>query len=159
MKRFKMKTTKQKIVLIATLVSAAAAISFLAAGCNHGHRHMTPERAKKMASWKIEDVLDEVDASDAQIEAFENAASSVIDDAFAMKSGHGEQHKKLAKELAKQTPDEAKIKEMVDAHIEEMRDVAYNTVDTMLGAWNTLSVNQKRALIKEMEKHHQEMGH
>lgn len=155
-----MKTTKKKIIFIATMVTGTALISVLAVGCgHHGHKNMTPERAKKMASWKLEDVLDEVEASDKQIASFETAAYAVIDDIFQMKQTHGEKHQRLAGELAKATPDEEKILAMVDAHIEEIRDVAHNSVETMLEAWNTLSVEQKQKLIAQLEAHHRENGH
>ena len=154
-----MNTQKKKVIFIVTLVTAMALISVLAVGCGHGHKNITPERAKKMASWKIEDTLDKVDASDRQIATFENAADAVIDDIFEMKKSHHGKHAQLADELARETPDEQKILALVDEHLEEVRDVAHNSVETMLKAWNTLSVAQKKQLIAELEAEHREMDH
>ena len=153
-----MNRTKKKIIFIVTLVTGTALISVLAVGCGHGHKNMTPERAKKMASWKIEDALDEVNASDKQIASFETAANTVIDDIFEMKASHKAKHGELARELTRKTPDEQKILALVDEHLEEVRDVAHNSVETMLEAWNTLSVKQKQQLIAQLEAHHREMG-
>jgi signal transduction histidine kinase len=101
-----MNTQKKKVIFIVTLVTGMAPISVLAVGCGHGHKNITPERAKKMASWKIEDALDKVNASDRQIATFENAADAVIDDIFEMKKSHHGKHAQLADELARETPDE-----------------------------------------------------
>ncbi|MCP4679062.1 MAG: hypothetical protein GY854_26945 [Deltaproteobacteria bacterium] len=147
------KTRKTIIATVCTLaflsIAGAAAV-----GCaRHGHRFDDPERVKKVVAWKVDDLLDEVDADEGQRASFNAATSKIVDDGFKMKEAHKANHDEFHAELKSASPNSDKLHEMVDRRVNELQAFAHRTLDTFLAAWNELTPQQRAEIVVELEDH------
>lgn len=147
------KVFKRAVFVVAGLL-ALGLVALGASGCRRGcHRFDDPEKIKKVVLWKVNDILDEVDATDAQRQAFGASATALIEDIHKTRKAHEQNRPAVREELLKPAPDAAALHAMLDKHLDEMRAVAHRGVDEFLKAWNTLTPQQKQALLDELKGH------
>ncbi len=147
------KTRNTIIATVCTLVVLGIA-GTAAVGCaRHRSRFDDPERVKKVVAWKVDDLLDEVDADEGQRASFNTATSKIIDDGFKMKETHKANHDEFHAELKAASPNSDKLHEMIDRRVSELQAFAHRTLDTFLVAWNELTPQQRTEVVAEMEEH------
>ena len=146
--------TRNAILATVCTLSILSIAGAAAVGCaKRGHRFDDPERVKKVVSWKVDDLLDEVDADEGQRASFDAAASKIIDDGFKMKEAHKANHDEFHAELKAASPNSDKLHEMIDKRVSELQAFAHRTLDTFLVAWNELTPQQRSEIVAEMEEH------
>jgi periplasmic protein CpxP/Spy len=144
---------RKRLMAIGAALVFGTAVAATAVSCSHGHGKMTPERMKTIVTWKVNDVLDDIDATSAQRKVILDAAYKVLAD-FGKLHAQGEaDREKLLAELESSQPREAVIDAMIDTHLEAFKGFLHRTVGTLLAA-NTVLDREQRAQLAEMARAH-----
>ena len=122
--------------------------------CSHGgHGKMSPERMKTMVTWKVNDVLDDIDATSAQRKAVLGVAYKVLADFGQLHAQAEANHEDLLAELESSQPRAEIFHAMIDERTEAFRAFLHRSVDTMLGANAVLSREQREQLVAMAREH------
>lgn len=147
--------TKKMFVIAALSAFSLGAFSLSAAGCGGSHhREMSPERAKKMASWKLDDALDDVDATEGQRKAVEAAKDRLIDRAFELRQDEEASREALRAELLSDAPDKALVHKLVDETADRWRAFAHEAADEALALNPAFDAKQRQAVGDMWAEHH-----
>ena len=146
---------RKKLMTIGAALVLGGAVAASAASCSHGHGKMTPERVKTMVTWKVNDVLDEVDATAAQRKVILDASYKVLADLGKLHAQAEGDREKLLGELSSAQPRAAVIDDMIDRHLEAFQGFLHRSVDTLLAANSVLSRDQREQLVEMAREHMQ----
>jgi Spy/CpxP family protein refolding chaperone len=138
-------------IISALVIGAVVSVSVVACG-GHGHR-MSPKMMKRMALGFVDDVMDEIDATDAQRATFEALAEDIVNEGLAMKKDHKAHKAFVLNELSKPTPDREALKAHMDEKFSRLEDFAHRTLDKVLDAYETLDADQKAIVLEKLETH------
>lgn len=123
-----------------------------ATGCGGGKR---AERLEKMVQWKVDDALDEVDATQAQRERVQ----AITKDAIAKAKPIAEQGQVARAALVTQwkstTPDASAVHQLVDTQLDAVRSFAHVMVDKALEVHQLLTPKQREQITSRLERFEQ----
>ncbi len=148
------KTTSKKrrnriVVAVVALVSLAATAVW--AG---GHRgHVGAERMRDFVEWKIDRVLDDIDADEAQRKVVQQLTDELFGSAQALHADRADVHAKALAMWNSEKPDAAAAHALVDARMDAMRDLAHQATDALLKVHATLTPAQRAEVAAMVEKH------
>jgi len=126
-------------------------------GCRrHGGGH-DPAAVRAHIRDHIDDVLDEIDATDAQRGAIDKIGARVFADLSSLHDGPsaqgaGELHDALIAEWRSDAPDADRVKALIDAKLEQIREVAHKTTDNVLAVHAVLEPEQRRQVADLVER-------
>lgn len=126
--------------------------AFRGGWCHGGHRD--PAEVAAFVTNRVEDALDDLDATPDQRARILTAKDRMLD---AAKQVHGDRkatHDALLAEWQSEKPDAAKLHQLVDARVEEMRKVAHEAVDAGIEVHDTLTPEQRAKVTKKVERWH-----
>ena len=149
----KTKNWKRVIGIAAALVLGGV----VAVACSHGGRgKMTPARMKTMVTWKVNDVLDDIDATSAQRKVVLDQTYKVLADLEKLHAQSEANHEKLIGELVSSQPRAEVIHAMVDERTDAFRAFMHRSVDALLVANAALSIDQREQLAAKVREHMQD---
>jgi hypothetical protein len=150
----------RNVIVAAGLIIGLAATAGMVASCGgHGMHHgKDPEKVRKYVLWKVDDHLDDLDATAEQKREILQIAERVLADGVRLHEGKGAHHEALLAELESGGPDSAVLHGMLDEHLEQFRGFGHRTIDALLEAWNLLDENQRGDLIDEFKEHIEDHG-
>lgn len=138
-------------------VSAIGLLAAFGFGPMRGHM-MDPKKAEKYLTFRINDALDDIQATPAQRATVMSVKDRLLPEAKAMFETR-EQHHAAAKELwLAQNPDPKAVHSMVDQRIDEFRALAHKVADGVIEIQRVLTPEQRVQLAQKAEQHHAEMG-
>ncbi len=149
MKKLTSKLTRRP--LLASLI-VTASVAFTVVACGHGHR-MSPKVMERMVLGHVDDVMDDIDATDAQRATFEKLAGELLADGLAMKQEHKAHKKEMLALLGSPSPDREAIKAHLQDKIDRMEAFALRSVDKVLDAYETLDPEQQQIVLDKLAKH------
>ncbi len=126
----------------------------LAAGCRP---HIDPkdpdDRAwiARHAASRVDDALDDADATDSQKKALAGLEKPVLDEGFRLWEGQAAAKDTLWTEWKSPSPDAAKVHAVVDERVDGLRKVLHLAADAILKAHATLTPEQRATLAEEYE--------
>ncbi len=139
-----------KIVLVA---AALAAIAAFAVGCGHHRRH-GPKHVERFTTSMVDNVLDDIDATDAQAEKIQAIRANLVQLALAERDAHHEAGAAVAAELRKENPDAARVHALIDARSAAMTALAHQAGDALIEVHGVLDAKQRAELLDQIEAHH-----
>ena len=149
---------KKKLLagLAALIALGAGSVAFASVrgGPERGH-----ERARKFMLWRLDDALDDLDATDAQRAAAQQSASGLMDEALKLRASKDTLHAELAAQLRSEAPDANAVHAGVDRMFDDVRAFAHKGVDSFLALHHSLSPTQRGQLAERMEKHRGRFSH
>jgi periplasmic protein CpxP/Spy len=146
----------KRLKMFGAIAAVAVLSGAVAVACSHGgHGKMTPERMKTIVTWKVNDVLDEVDATSAQRKVILDASYKVLADFGKLHAQAEGDHDKLLVELGSSQPRAEVFHAMIDKRGDEIRAFLHRSVDTLLAANAVLSVEQREQLVAMAREHMQ----
>jgi len=145
-------TKKQKRIAIAVVGSMVVAGLFIACGHRRYSMH-DPERMEKFTSYMVDDVLDDLDAIDAQRRDIHSIKSKVLAEIRDMHADRQDHHAVILDEMKKDTPDADKLHAMVDDKAEKMRAFAHRLVDYGVEVHQILDREQRAKLVQKVNEH------
>jgi Spy/CpxP family protein refolding chaperone len=149
---------KKKIVAGAGFAAALAlgfvALTGFAGGCGHRHGPRDPAQAAAFVNARVDDLLDDVDATPDQRTRIHAIAQKLVDDGQKLHADHQGTHDTLLAEWKAETPDRAKLHALVDARIDALRAFAHEAVDAGADAHDVLTPAQREKVTKKAERWH-----
>ncbi|MCP3101122.1 periplasmic heavy metal sensor [Myxococcus sp. K15C18031901] len=142
---------KKKLTLAATAIVAVVLLSGFAVRGGHRWGH-DPERIRQMVSWKLNDKLDDLDATDAQRQSINAVKDRLLDEGMKLAEAQRGVRSEVVTQLESATPDAKRLHALVDERIEAMRAFAHQATDAALEVHGTLSPEQRKELATEFRE-------
>jgi len=144
-----------RIILMASV--GAAAVLGLAGWRGEGgswcHRGgPSPEQVEKYSALFVDRTLDDIDATDAQRTQIQAVRKDLLKEGMALKDQKRATHEDLLKILEVDKPDAAKLHALVDARIEDLRQLAHEAADSALEVHGTLNPEQRVKLAEKLRE-------
>ncbi|MFP2957098.1 Spy/CpxP family protein refolding chaperone [Myxococcus sp. 1LA] len=112
-----------------------------------------PERVKQLVTWKLDDKLDTLDATQAQRQSIHAVKDRLFSDGVQLMQENRGVREEAFQQLASDTPDRQKLHALVDARIEAMRAFAHKATDAALEVHGTLTPQQRKELAEQYREH------
>lgn len=144
-------TTKNKL-----LVAGSALLAFvLLTGFRGGHfgGPRDPERVKQMITWKMDDRLEDLKATDAQKQALHGLKDSLFEDGKRLFEEQKDARAQMLEQWESPNPDARAVHSLVDARVEAFRAFAHKVADAALEAHRILSPEQRQQVTAEVREH------
>jgi Spy/CpxP family protein refolding chaperone len=142
---------KMKKIVLASVASLAI-VGLLAGFAQHQMRN--PKRQYEFISVKVNKLLDEIKATDAQ----RAQVNQMKDELWQQGQGMHQTHRQLMEELLSQwgadQVDAAKVHALVNEKIDGLRAFADKAVDDSIQLHDLLTPEQRAKLQEEIQKHH-----
>ncbi len=138
---------KKKIAIAASALLAVVMLSGFRGGGWGFSRD--PERIKQMITWKLNDKLEDLDATDAQKQSVNAVKDRLFEDGKRLAEEHQATRLEVLTQLESDTPDAQKLHGLVDARIDAVRAFAHQVVDAALEVHRTLTPAQRKELSTE----------
>jgi len=136
---------KKKLAIAASAVLAVVLLS----GFRGGGWNRDPERIKQMITWKLNDKLDDLKATDAQKQAVHGVKDRLFEEGKLMAQEHQATRVEVLTQLESDYPDSQKLHGIVDARIDAVRAFAHRVVDAALEVHKVLTPEQRKELATE----------
>ncbi len=143
------KRRNRLVVAVVALVSLATTAVW--AG---GHRgHFGAERMRDFVEWKVDRVLDDIDADEAQRKVVSQVTDELFGSFQALHADRADVHAQALALWNSDKPDAAAAHALVDARMDAMRDLAHQATDGLLKVHATLTPAQRAEVAEMVEKH------
>jgi protein CpxP len=138
--------------------AAGAVTAFMVlTGFGHAHRGwggaMDEEKAKKFATWKVNDVLDDLEATPDQRAKVQALKDDRITEAFQLAAGHKEIRTQLLAQWNAANPDRKQIHALVDQDIDRLRALAHQVADSLVDVHDVLTPEQRQKVSEKLAEH------
>lgn len=138
---------KQLLVAGSALLAVVMLSGFAWRG--HGGWGRDPERIKQFVTWRLDDKLEDLDATEAQKKSLHALKDRLFEDGKQMMVDQQAARAEAFAQLSSEQPDAAKLHALVDARIEALRAIAHKATDAALEAHKVLTPEQRKALATE----------
>jgi protein CpxP len=140
----------------ATLVilGGATVLAGFAGGC-HGHHGVHGRDPAAMAAFvtaRVDDALDDLDATPAQRTRIHAIKDRLLAAARATHDGRDADHAALLAAWRSSNPDRAALLARVDARIDQLRALAHEAVDDAIEVHATLTPEQREKVARKVER-------
>ncbi|MFL5345940.1 MAG: Spy/CpxP family protein refolding chaperone [Hyalangium sp.] len=137
----------KKIAIAASAVLAVVLLSGFRGGGWGGHRD--PERIKQFITWKVDDKLEDLNATDAQKQTVHAVKDRLFEQGKQLAEEHQATRQEVLTQLESDTPDAQRLHSLVDARIDAVRAFAHQVVDAALEVHRALTPEQRKQLATE----------
>ncbi len=114
---------------------------------------MTPERVHKMITWKVNDVLDELDATDFQRTRVHEIKDRLFNDGHKFHAAGIDDHKLLLDQWRSETLDRDVIDDVVDRQFERKREMSKKVIEAATEIHEILTPAQREKIAVHIEEH------
>lgn len=140
---------RAKRFIIATLavvgLTATAGSAFAWFGHRGGHAHA---KIKTFIDWRINDVLDDIEANTAQRDRVNAIKARMFEAAEGFAKSRPETRKAFLAQWNAATVDKAEVHRLIDERIDEIRAMAHQAADAAIEVHGTLDPTQRAAITK-----------
>lgn len=134
-------------------IASLAAIGLLAAFAGR-MEHRNPERAREMMSKRIDRMLDQIKATDAQRAQINQIKDQMFQEGTALRQAQADLKKELMAQWESPQVDAAKVHALVDQRTEAFRAMAQKAADAAIQVHDLLTPEQRAQVQKELSEHH-----
>lgn len=138
----------KKLTIAASAVLAVVLLSGFAFRGGHGWGR-DPERIKQMVTWRLNDKLDDLDATEAQRQSIHAVKDRLFNDGAQLMEEQRAARTEAFAQLESDAPDAQKLHALVDERIDAMRAFAHKLTDAALEVHRTLTPEQRKELATE----------
>jgi Spy/CpxP family protein refolding chaperone len=139
-----------KKALTSVLAVALLAGGTLALTAFRGHHD--PARFDRFVSHRIDDMLDDVHATDAQRQKIGAIRDRLLADAKTLHAGRGDAVKALLAQWQADRPDAARVHAVVDGRADAMKRFADEVSDAVLQVHGILTPEQRAQITKKLQR-------
>jgi len=138
-------------ILVAGLAGALVAAGALTLTAFHGgpFRHHDPAEAAAFVTSRVEDALDDLDATPAQRSQILAVKDRMLAEVQKHRDTRQATHAALLAEWNAETPDRAKLHALVDQRAAEMTATAHQAVDAAIEVHDALTPEQRAKVAKK----------
>ncbi|MBJ6759435.1 periplasmic heavy metal sensor [Myxococcaceae bacterium JPH2] len=143
----------KRIAIATTAVAAFVLLTGFAMRGGHPGWGRDPERMRQMVTWRLNDKLDDLNATPAQRQSIGAIKDRVFDDGKQLMEDQRAVRDEVVTQLESDAPDAQKLHALVDARIDAMRAFAHRITDAALEVHRTLTPAQRQELASEYREH------
>ncbi|MEM6730695.1 MAG: Spy/CpxP family protein refolding chaperone [Myxococcota bacterium] len=138
----------KKITVFAAAVLPLLMLGATAAYAGWGKRSDGPnlERAQRFIKWRVNDVLDEIDATERQTDEINRVVDGLISDALPMIEEHKRTKGEFRELFFSESPDAEAVHAAIDERIAKFSSLAHKAADAALEVHETLTPEQRGEL-------------
>jgi Spy/CpxP family protein refolding chaperone len=118
-----------------------------------GHFHRDPAEMAAFVSRRVDDALDDLDATPQQRTQIHALVDKLVADAQKLRAGRQEVRKELVAQWDAETPDRARIHAIVDQQVDQLRAMAHEAADAAVDAHGILNADQRARISKKLHRH------
>ena len=137
---------------VAALVGFLTLCGFRAAFAGGFHHH--PWRMTRMVNAHVDDLLDDLKATDAQRKQTHVLVDGLLKDGEALRDGHEQAREDILAQWNQPKPDAAKVHALVDTRFDSFKAFAHKVVDAGLQFHDLLTPDQRTEVSQRVEAHH-----
>ncbi len=145
-----MRKPRKPLMFVAVVALVALGTTAVYAGPWFGGKKA--ERVKTFVQWKVDDVLDELDATDDQRAQIAPLADQLVDSAMNRFADREAFREELLALWQAPTPDTKQARETVFARVEAARALGHEAIDAAARAHGVLTPKQRVALADQLEE-------
>ncbi|WNG44904.1 periplasmic heavy metal sensor [Archangium minus] len=145
-------TTKNKILLAGSAVLAFVLLTGFRGG-HFGGGPRDPERVKQMVTWKLDDKLEDLKATDAQKQALHGLKDSLFEDGKRLVEEQKGARAQMVEQWESPNPDSRAVHALVDARVDAFRAFAHKLADAALEAHRILTPEQRQQVTARVREH------
>ena len=143
---------KKKLIAVGSAVLAVVLLSGFGWRGGHGGWSRDPERIKQFVTWRLDDKLEDLKATEAQKKSIHALKDRLFEDGKQVMADQHAARAEAFTQLTAEQPDAAKLHALVDARFEAMRALAHKATDAALEAHKVLTPEQRKALADEFRE-------
>ena len=117
------------------------------------HSHRDPARFDRFVANRVEDMLDDVKATDAQRQQIHAIVDKVVADGKALRASHGDARAQILAQWQADQPDAARVHALIDARADTMKKFADEAADAVLQVHGILTPEQRAIVTKKIQRH------
>lgn len=136
-----------------TLAASALLAVALLTGFRGGGWSRDPGRIQQIITWKLDDKLEDLDASDSQKQSIHALKDRLFTEGQHMMGEQKAARLEVLTQLESDRPDAQKLHALVDARIDAMRAFAHQVTDAALEVHRLLTPKQRQELATEYREH------
>ncbi|MBI5496782.1 MAG: periplasmic heavy metal sensor [Deltaproteobacteria bacterium] len=144
----------RRILILAGAVVALAA--FRPWGHHRGLGHMTPERVERMATERVNDVMDDLEATPAQRARVQEMKGELLKDGRRFHEDGRAARAELLTQWDSDRPDPARVHALVDERVEAARVIGHTLADYYVELHSLLTPEQRIKVSKNVRERMQE---
>lgn len=144
----------RKSGLIALSLAVVGVVGLAGFARGGGDCHRDPAAMKQHIDWRVDHMLDEIDATDSQRVKVNELKDDLMADGMKMREAKREMKDDVLALWNTENPDAAQAHAMVDARIEEMRKFGHEMADAALELHKTLTPEQRKELAEKVKERH-----
>lgn len=144
--------TKNKLLIAGSAVLAVVLLSGFRGGHFGGGRH-DPERVKQMITWRMDDRLEEVKATEEQKRALHGLKDSLFEDGKRLFEENKGARVQMLEQWESANPDSQAVHALVDARVDAFRAFAHKVADAALQAHRIFTPEQREQLTGNVREH------
>lgn len=138
-----------------TLGLVAASIALVGglawAGARLEDRHA--DRARQFVTWKLEDALDDIDATDTQRQTAMSLKDQLFDEGLKVRATHQRVREELVAQWKADRMDAPKVHALVDELLDGVRAFAHEAADAAITLHDTLTPEQRQKVLDRAQEH------
>jgi Spy/CpxP family protein refolding chaperone len=141
--------TKNKFLVAGSAVLAVVLLTgFRGMGSDCGN----PERMKQVITWRLDDKLDTLKASEEQKKSIHALKDSLFTEGMTLREGQQGVREELLTQWEAVNPDSKRVHQLVDERVEALRGFAHKLTDAALEAHRILTPEQRQQLSTEVRE-------
>jgi len=144
--------TKSKVLLIGSAVLGVVLLTGFR-GEHMGWGARNPERIKQMITWRMDDRLEELKATDDQKRTIHGLKDSLFDEGKHLIEQQKDARQDLLAQWEAPQPDARAVHALVDARVDAWRGFAHKVADAVLEAHRVLSPAQRQQVSADVREH------
>ena len=141
-------------IVAGTVVLAAAGVA-----CGTASRARGSDRAKQFIDSRVEGMLDDIHATDAQRAQARALEDRLFDEGTKVRSTKEDVRAGLIQQWQSERPDPVAVHALVDRMIDEIRSFAYQAADAAIEFHQALTPEQRAELLQRAERHREGYRH
>lgn len=134
---------KRKTVVSLSIALVLGLVATAVAWAGPWRRKMDPDRVRKFVEWRLNDALDELDANDKQRARIKALSDPLLDAGMGLVERRPEVREAILEAWTSEKPDAARVHQLVDDRIDEIRALAHQAVDAGLEVHRILTPEQR----------------
>lgn len=144
--------TKNKLLIAGSAVLAIVLLSGFRGG-HFGGGPRNPERIKQMISWKLDDHLEELKATEQQKQAIHGLKDSLLEDGKQLFQENKGARVQMLEQWESANPDSRAVHALVDERVDAFRAFAHKMADAALRAHRILGPEQRQQVTAHVREH------
>lgn len=137
--------------VIAAVVVGLLSVTMLAGWRSYGGP-MDPAKVSRIVGARVDNALDDVDATDTQRTQIKAISERLVKDGFELRKSKAETKKAVLAQWESSAPDKSKLYALVDARLADFKAFAYKVVDAGVEVHGILNAKQRGILTEKIKE-------